>query len=196
MYLFPKSNNLIESTDEAFFLVTAIDKQQQPASGGVLFSIKNDMVHNLDTKLALDIMHSQFKMLEDNSIDDTTNICLSDWILLAFSPMGNVYASRLIFDSLTKKPFIAGKQKWIELMLKQGQKLESLHQYHLSASCYIACSRVYDAIEVYRRHSMFREAIIVAKLRLPSNDPIVESLFGDWAKELQKGTEHTLTAIW
>lgn len=81
-------------------------------------------------------------------------------------------------------------------MMKQAQKLETHKQYHLAASCYIACSRIYDAVELYRRHAMFREAIVLAKLRLPSNDPIVDTLFGDWAKELQKGTQYTLTAIW
>jgi hypothetical protein len=91
---------------------------------------------------------------------------------------------------------IVGKEKWSELMFKQAQKLETVNQFHLSACCYIACSRIYDAIEMYRRRLMFSEAIVLAKLRLPSQEPLIESLFGDWAKELQKGDKYTLTAIW
>ena len=41
-------------------------------------------------------------------------------------------------------------------MIKQAKKLETLKQYHLAVSCYVACSHVYDAIEVYRKQDMFR----------------------------------------
>ena len=91
---------------------------------------------------------------------------------------------------------LVGKQKWIELMLKQAQKLENMKQYHLAASCYIACSHIYEAIELYRRQNMFREAIALAKLRLPSEDMIIPTLFADWANALQKEEQDTLTTIW
>lgn len=81
-------------------------------------------------------------------------------------------------------------------MLKQAKKMEDAKQFNLAASCYIACSHVYEAIDMYRRHEMFREAIIIAKLRLPPADPIIKSIFTDWAKELQKGDQDTLTATW
>ena len=89
-----------------------------------------------------------------------------------------------------------GKEKWLELMLNQAKKMETAKQFHLAASCYIACSHIYDAITMYRQQSMFQEAIVIAKLRLPPGDPIIKSLFTEWAKKLQKGNQDTLTATW
>lgn len=89
-----------------------------------------------------------------------------------------------------------GKEKWLELMLNQAKKMEKAKQLNLAASCYIACSHIYDAITMYREQRMFQEAIVIAKLRLPPGDPIIKSLFTDWAKELQKGNQDTLTATW
>jgi hypothetical protein len=81
-------------------------------------------------------------------------------------------------------------------MMKQAKKLETLKQYNLSASCYIACTHVYDAVEMYKRHGLYKEAIALAKLRLPPKDPVIKTLFADWAKELQKGEQDILTATW
>ncbi|KAI9483207.1 MAG: quinon protein alcohol dehydrogenase-like superfamily [Benjaminiella poitrasii] len=139
--------------------------------------VKNDISQGFDTKLAMDLMRCEYSMMDKTKVHQNSTSVLTDWIILALSPM-------------------VGKQKWIELMLQQAQKLESLQQYHLAASCYIACSHIYKAIDTYRQHGMFREAIALAKLRLPPNDPVVESLFADWAKELQKGEQDTLTATW
>jgi gem associated protein 5 len=81
-------------------------------------------------------------------------------------------------------------------MIKQAKKLESLKQYNLSAACYIASTHVYDAIEMYRNNGLYKEAIAVAKLRLPPKDPVIKVLFADWAKELQKSEQDVLTATW
>lgn len=91
---------------------------------------------------------------------------------------------------------VVGKQCWLEMMLKQAKKLEALKQHHLSSACYIACGRNYDAIDVYRKNVMFREAIALAKLRLPDKDPIVDQLFKEWADVLEKGNLDYLTSSW
>ena len=43
---------------------------------------------------------------------------------------------------------------------------------------------------------IYREAIALAKLRLPSNAPIVDQLFGEWANVLQTGDQDAITASW
>ncbi|KAI8070529.1 quinon protein alcohol dehydrogenase-like superfamily [Gilbertella persicaria] len=157
--------------------VKAIHQKETSSSTEPSYGVHNNVKYDFDIKLAMDIMQCQFSMFESHQLDQNANSCLTDWIVLAMSPM-------------------VGKQTWIDLMLKQAQKLEGFKQYHLAASCYIASSHVYEAIELYRRHHMFREAIALAKIRLPPQDPIVSSLFADWANELQKGDQDTLTAIW
>ncbi|KAI8088174.1 quinon protein alcohol dehydrogenase-like superfamily [Thamnidium elegans] len=153
----------------------ALDEKKVSSPSESSYKVQNNIRNDLDVKLALDIMQCQYKMFSKDQFDGNTNSCMSDWIMLALSPM-------------------VGKATWITLMLEQAKKLESLGQYNLSASCYIACTHIYDAVEVYRSHSMFREAIALAKLRLPPKDPIVNKLFAEWANELQKGDSDSLTA--
>ncbi|KAI7892935.1 WD40-repeat-containing domain protein [Mucor mucedo] len=141
------------------------------------YSAHNDVRNNLDIKLAMDIMQCQYKMFSKDHFDANTNSAMSDWIILALSPM-------------------VGKATWLSLMLEQAKKLESLRQFNLSAACYIACTHNYEAIEMYQKNHMFREAIALAKLRLPPNDPIINRLFGEWANELQKGDSDSLAASW
>ncbi|KAI7904079.1 WD40-repeat-containing domain protein [Cokeromyces recurvatus] len=141
------------------------------------YSIENNVSQGFDIKLAMNLMRCEYETMDNTKANQNTSSVLTDWIILALSPM-------------------AGKQKWIELMLQQAQKLEVSKQFHLAASCYIACSHIYEAIQLYSRHAMFREAIVLAKLRLPPKDPIVQKLFADWAKELQKSEQDTLTATW
>ncbi|KAG1108197.1 hypothetical protein G6F42_016077 [Rhizopus arrhizus] len=130
-----------------------------------------DARNKFDVKLAMDIMRCHFAVFDQ----DATNNGVADWIILALSPM-------------------VSKEKWLELMLNQAKKMETAKQFHLAASCYVACSHIYDAITMYRQNGMYQEAIVIAKLRLPPGDPIIKSLFTEWAKELQKGNQDTLTA--
>jgi presenilin-like A22 family membrane protease len=41
------------------------------------------------------------------------------------------------------------------MMEEQAQKLTSKGFHHLAATCFMACSKVYDAINVYRQASMY-----------------------------------------
>ncbi|KAL7321195.1 hypothetical protein PS15m_000991 [Mucor circinelloides] len=130
-----------------------------------------DARNKFDVKLAMDIMRCHFAVFDQ----DATNNGVADWVILALSPM-------------------VSKEKWLELMLNQAKKMETAKQFHLAASCYVACSHIYDAITMYRQNGMYQEAIVIAKLRLPPGDPVIKSLFTEWAKELQKGNQDTLTA--
>ncbi|KAF1807462.1 WD40-repeat-containing domain protein [Mucor lusitanicus] len=150
--------------------VDALDQEEHSLTDS--WSMEEQNVKNkFDVKLAMNIMRCHFTAFDQ----DTTNNGLADWVILALSPM-------------------VGKEKWLELMLNQAKKMEKAKQLNLAASCYIACSHIYDAITMYREQRMFQEAIVIAKLRLPPGDPIIKSLFTDWAKELQKGNQDTLTA--
>lgn len=92
--------------------------------------------------------------------------------------------------------FVAGKDVWIDLMKKQAEKMEKANKYHLAASCYIACSHIYEAIDLYQKHELFREAIVLAKLRVPADEELLSNLFLKWANHLQVKEEDQLAAIW
>ncbi|GAN02571.1 conserved hypothetical protein [Mucor ambiguus] len=151
--------------------VEALDQNDQSLAESWSAEIESSVTNKSDVKLAMDIMRCHFTAFDR----DTINNGLADWVILALSPM-------------------VSKEKWLELMLDQAKKMETAKQFNLAASCYIACSHIYDAIDMYRQQGMFQEAIVVAKLRLPPGDTIVKALFTEWAKELQKGNQDTLTA--
>ncbi|CAO3689943.1 unnamed protein product [Rhizopus microsporus] len=132
----------------------------------------NDMSIGFDKQLAMNLMLSQ----ADTLFDETKSSIL-DWIVLAMSPQ-------------------AGKDVWIDLMKKQAKKMERENQYHLAASCYIACSHIYDAIEIYQRYGLYREAITLAKLRLPKDEQLLSELYLKLASQFQTGEEDQLAAIW
>ncbi|KAK3580429.1 hypothetical protein CHS0354_035471 [Potamilus streckersoni] len=91
---------------------------------------------------------------------------LSDW-LVAMAPMAS-------FDT------------WTSVCEDYALQLESDGQYHKAATYFLACHKVYDAIEVFKRHKLFKEAIALAKVRLSPLDPALEELYTLWAKQLTK----------
>ncbi|KAI9494241.1 WD40-repeat-containing domain protein [Zychaea mexicana] len=122
-----------------------------------------------DGRLLLDIIQSNYKAFESSPVN---------WVALALSPM-------------------AGKETWLSLMETQAKHLVKQSQPVLAATCFLACSKIYDAIRVYREAAMYREAIALAKLRLPEEDPIISTLFAEWADRLQKkATQEELAAMW
>ncbi|CAO3584397.1 unnamed protein product [Absidia cylindrospora] len=128
-----------------------------------------------DVKLALDIMRSNLFTL-GSYIHAGDGMMLTDWIVLALSPM-------------------AGKETWLKMMEEQAQKLASSGFHHLAATCFLACSKVYEAINVYREASMFTEAIAMLKIRLPENDPLLATLLTEWAQQLQAKCQDELAAL-
>lgn len=91
---------------------------------------------------------------------------------------------------------VAGKQTWLKSMEEQAKKLESAEQPILAATCYLACSRAYDAVEVYRQAKLYQEAIAVARLWLPTQDTLINTLFAEWADALQIAEQDAAAALW
>lgn len=91
---------------------------------------------------------------------------LSDWIV-AMAPM-------------------ASRETWETVCRAYAVQLEEDHQYYKAASYLLAVSRVTEAIELFQRHSLYREAISLAKVRLSPIDPVLETLYVDWGAQLLK----------
>ncbi|KAI8084720.1 uncharacterized protein BX664DRAFT_266051 [Halteromyces radiatus] len=126
-----------------------------------------------DVKLALNIMRSQYFILE-SYLHAGNGMMLTDWIALA----------------------LTGKETWLKLMEEQANKLAEGGYHHLAATCFLACSKVYEAINVYRRASMYKEAIAMLKVRLPIDDPLLPTLLSEWAQQLQSKGNEELAALW
>lgn len=91
---------------------------------------------------------------------------LSDW-LVAMAPMAS-------FDT------------WTQVCEDYALQLESDGQYHKAASYLLGCHKVYEAIKLFKRHKLFKEAIALAKVRLSPLDPALEELYTLWAHQLTK----------
>lgn len=74
-----------------FFIAKALDEKEIISPSEPSYAAQNNVKNDLDIKLAMDIMQCQYKMFSKDQFDCNMNSCLSDWIILALSPMGNTY---------------------------------------------------------------------------------------------------------
>ncbi|GBC04475.1 hypothetical protein RclHR1_00570031 [Rhizophagus clarus] len=125
--------------------------------------------------ILLDLWTSNFSSLIKRT-EDTEEFSEQDWMILALSP-------------------IAGRDVWLSMMRRQAQKLAAKNDHHGSVMCWIACGEIHEAIKIYRRAEMFREAIALAKLRLPDDDPIFSDLYNSWAILLEKEEAYEQAAL-
>ncbi|KAF9926014.1 Gem-associated protein 5 [Linnemannia zychae] len=76
-----------------------------------------------------------------------SEVGVQDWIAIALAPMGGVEA-------------------WKEMMIRTGGKFEARGEIHAAGLCYLAAGRIYDAVDVYRKQGLFREALTLLRIRL------------------------------
>ncbi|CAB4477420.1 unnamed protein product [Rhizophagus irregularis] len=125
--------------------------------------------------ILLDLWSSNFASLVKRT-EDTEEFSEQDWMILALSP-------------------IAGRDVWLSMMRRQAQKLAAKNDHHGSVMCWIACGEIREAIKIYHRAEMFREAIALAKQRLPDDDPIFSDLYNSWAIQLEKEEAYEQAAL-
>ncbi|KAK9766134.1 hypothetical protein K7432_005010 [Basidiobolus ranarum] len=83
---------------------------------------------------------------------------------------------------------MAGQDMWRSFLKAYASKLAKSGDYHTAVLFYVGCSCIYEAIEVYCEAELFREAYILAKLRLSSENPVITEVLCKWATQLeQKG---------
>ncbi|CAG8445709.1 1903_t:CDS:10 [Ambispora gerdemannii] len=113
------------------------------------------------------------EIIECNENKEVTN---QDWLILALSPS-------------------AGRDVWESLMRRQAQNLKRRNDFHSAAMCSLACGDVYEAIDAYRHGKMFREAIMLAKIRIPLDDPVLSDLYSEWAVQLESQSRYEEAAM-
>ncbi|XP_076371362.1 gem-associated protein 5-like isoform X2 [Tachypleus tridentatus] len=99
---------------------------------------------------------------------------LNDW-LVALAPLGS-------------------RTLWLEMCEKYAQQLAENQEYHRASLYLLACHKVYDAIDILKDHNLFREALAVAKSRLPSVDPTLNDILCKWGARADKEGNYEMAA--
>ncbi|XP_074649627.1 gem-associated protein 5-like [Tubulanus polymorphus] len=75
---------------------------------------------------------------------------------------------------------------YISICQKYAYQLEFDGQIHKGVAFLLASGKIYDAIEVLKRNSMFRDALLLAKLQLCEDDPFIVTIIQTWIDYLIK----------
>ncbi|RUS82625.1 hypothetical protein EGW08_009618 [Elysia chlorotica] len=81
---------------------------------------------------------------------------------------------------------LASRETWEKVCGSYAEQLEEDGQYYKAASYLLAGHRVMEAIELFQRHGLFREAVSLAKVRLSPIDSLLEVLYMEWGTQLLK----------
>ncbi|KAK7097810.1 uncharacterized protein [Littorina saxatilis] len=79
---------------------------------------------------------------------------------------------------------LASYDTWVSLCEEYAEQLEEDGQYHKAVSYLLASHKPYPAIDLFRRHKLFREAVALARVRLSPLDPVLEDLYTEWSQQL------------
>ncbi|XP_077182554.1 gem-associated protein 5 isoform X3 [Paroedura picta] len=97
-------------------------------------------------------------------------------------------------DQLVALSPMAGYQAWMWTVEAFTKQLCFQEQYVKAASHLLSLHKVYEAVELLKTHSFFREAIAIAKARLHPEDPVLKDLYTSWAAILEKDGHYSLAA--
>ncbi|KAF9541572.1 Gem-associated protein 5 [Mortierella hygrophila] len=86
------------------------------------------------------------KVLDIVSALGPSEVGVQDWIAIALSPMGGVEA-------------------WKGMMVKTAGKFEARGEVHAAGLCYLSVGMIFEAVDVYRKQGLFREALTLLRIR-------------------------------
>ncbi|KAI1298580.1 Gem-associated protein 5 [Mortierella claussenii] len=105
------------------------------------------------------------KMMDILSVLPDSTLGTHDWIGLALSPMGGVEA-------------------WRTMMSRTAIKCESAGETHAAVLCHLGIGRVYEAVDAYRKKEMYREALMLLRIRLWDDEDFDEPSESDGQADL------------
>ncbi|KAF8933454.1 Gem-associated protein 5 [Dissophora ornata] len=91
------------------------------------------------------------KMTDILSALPDTELGVHDWIGIALSPMG-------------------GAGAWRDMMARTAAKFESRGEVHAAVLCYLGIGHVFEAVAAYQKRGMYREALMLLRIRLWDDD--------------------------
>uniref|UniRef100_UPI0037E7425A gem-associated protein 5 n=1 Tax=Semicossyphus pulcher TaxID=241346 RepID=UPI0037E7425A len=89
-------------------------------------------------------------------------------------------------DHLLSIAPMAGFQVWSRTVEAFVKQLCLQEQYLKAASHLLSINKLYEAVDLLRSHKLYREAIALAKARLPADEPVLKELYTCWAAVLEK----------
>ncbi|KAK3736382.1 hypothetical protein QZH41_017892 [Actinostola sp. cb2023] len=109
--------------------------------------------------------------------------------------------AKQLSDWLVATSALAGHDVWLHTAESYADQLKSEGAHQRAVLYYLVCHKVYLAIDVFKKQSMFRrelnktnvnniilferEAIALAKVRLSPSDPVLHDLYCSWARKLE-----------
>ncbi|KAG8438880.1 hypothetical protein GDO86_005173 [Hymenochirus boettgeri] len=97
-------------------------------------------------------------------------------------------------DQLVALSPMAGYKVWLWTVESFVKQLCFQEQYVKAASHLLSINKVYEAVQLLLGNHLYREAIALAKARLPASDPIHRELYTSWAAVLEKDGHYALAA--
>ncbi|KAG9289192.1 hypothetical protein G9A89_022501 [Geosiphon pyriformis] len=132
-------------------------------------------LEDINLGVPLDFWSNNFSSFFERT-ESSPGFTPQDWLILALSPS-------------------AGRDVWESNVYKMAQKLLMKNEHHMAVMYFLACGSVYEAVDTYRKANMFREAITLAKLRLPQNDSLLFDLYSEWALQLESQKRYEEAAM-
>ncbi|CAN0269315.1 unnamed protein product [Lampetra planeri] len=99
-------------------------------------------------------------------------------------------------ESLLALAPMAGIRVWTACIESYVQQLLRAEQPVRAATFLLALHRTGDALALLRTHGLYREAVALAKLRLPPSDPMLGELYQEWAVVLEASGHYAAAAKW
>ncbi|XP_077324510.1 gem-associated protein 5 isoform X2 [Lithobates pipiens] len=97
-------------------------------------------------------------------------------------------------DQLVALSPMAGYKVWVWAVESYVKQLCFQEQYTKAASHLLSINKVYEAVQLLQGNHFYREAIVVAKARLPSDDPVLRELYTSWAAVLEQDGHYAMAA--
>ncbi|KAM8835184.1 gem-associated protein 5 [Synchiropus picturatus] len=97
-------------------------------------------------------------------------------------------------DHLLSIAPMAGFRIWSRAVDSYVQQLCLQEQHVKAASHLLSINKVQQAIELLRDHKLYREAVALARARLPADDPVLTELYSLWGSALEKSGHFSAAA--
>ncbi|XP_068134406.1 gem-associated protein 5 isoform X2 [Hyperolius riggenbachi] len=97
-------------------------------------------------------------------------------------------------DQLVALSPMAGYKTWVWAVEAYVKQLCFQEQYVKAASHLLSINKVYEAVQLLKGNHLYREAIVVAKSRLLSDDPVLRDLYTSWASVLERDGHYAMAA--
>lgn len=85
---------------------------------------------------------------------------------------------------------------WLEMCECYAKQLVQEKLFQLAALYLLACGKVYEAIDVLKSKNCFKDALAIAKARLPSSDPVIKDIISGWCAKLRGDGNYAIAAQW